>query len=436
MKSQKGLSLIDVLVGVSLILIVFLGVFGAFRLGFRAIYQAQNKIAAGSIANQRIEMARNLEYESVGTIGATLPYADGFFESQEIIVQNGIDYSVETQVKYVIDDADGIADPEDSCPNDYKRIDVEVSWPGIFGSAISLSADIMPSNLVEECIQTGGVFSILVFDAFGAMVPSPLIEVFSTSTGQLIDYATPTLGEHYFPLPSETYEVRVSKTGYSNEKTYGIDEITTPEKPNPTVLEGELIEMSFSIDELSSFSVQTLTPLGQEFALLGNVAFELRGEKLIGLDENEDSVYKYSETLVTDSEGALVVSDLEWDSYTFSINPNTDLDLIDINPSPQPISLLPDSSQQVFLYVDSENSLVVYVKNTQTLEPISFAEVRLFSSQYDQTFYTDENGRVYFVPLKTGSHNLEISASGYASYSGTVVIVGDVLENIFLQQIE
>jgi len=436
MKSQKGLSLIDVLVGVSLILIVFLGVFGAFRLGFKAIYQAQNKIAAGAIANQRIEMARNSNYESVGTIGATLPYAEGSFESQESITQNGIDYLVETQVKYVIDDADGIADPQDTCPNDYKRINIGVSWPGIFGSEIFLSTDIMPNNLVEECVQSGGVLSVLVFDAFGEMVSSPLIEVFSTETSQLIDYATPTLGQHYFPLPAETYEVRISKTGYSSEETYGIDEVAIPEKPNPIVLEGGLIEMSFSIDELSSFSVQTLTPVGQEFVLLGNVVFELQGEKLIGLDENEDPIYKYSETLTTNLEGGLTISNLEWDSYAFSVDPDTDLDLIDIDPLPQPISLLPNSSQQVSLYLDSENSLVVYVKNTQTSEPIPFAEVRLSGSQYDETFYTDENGQTYFVPLKSGNHNLEISASGYSPYSGSVVIAGDVLENIFLQQVE
>lgn len=435
---QKGLSLIDVLVGTFLILIIFVGIFGAFRLGFKAVYQAESKITATAIANQRIEMARNLSYDSVGTQGASLPYADGLFEPSEVVTQNNIDYTMETEVKYIVDEADGLASPDDPCPNDYKRMRVTVSWGGIFASEISLSADVFPENLSEECSETGGILSISVFNAFGTMVSSPLIEVFDSVSGERVDFATPSEGSYYFPLEPNTYKVVVSKSGYSQERTYGSDEIASPEKSHPIVIEGEVTEMSFSIDQLSSFSVRTVSIVDEEVVAAPNITFNLKGAKLIGYDDNEDPVFKYSQDLTTDSQGELNIDNLEWDSYTFSIDPATGLDLVDTDPSPQPIDLLPNNSVHVDLYVDSENSLLLTILDNDTLEPVFSATVHLFntSSGYDETLYTDENGRAYFIPLEPANYDLEIVASGYSSYSGLLSVVGDTVETINLIRVE
>ena len=64
-KSQKsnvrnGFTLVEVLVGTFLILIVFLGIFGAYQLGLRVVGQSRNQIVATAIANQEIENIRNL----------------------------------------------------------------------------------------------------------------------------------------------------------------------------------------------------------------------------------------------------------------------------------------------------------------------------------------------------------------------------------------
>lgn len=435
---MKAFTFVDVLVSTFLILVIFLGVSAAFRLGMKVVVQSQDKITATVIANQEIEMARNLPYESVGTVGASLPFAEGEIEPSKIVTRNNVAYSVEVRVKYVVDEADGVAEPEDSCPNDYKRMEVKVSWPGQFASELVLTSDISPSNLVQECSQTGGILSVLVFDAYGIMVVSPLIEIFDAETGARIDFATPSAGQHYFILPANDYKIAVSKENYSQSRTYGSDEIAFPEKPHSIVIEGQLTETSFPIDKLSSFSVSALSLVGEEYVACPDVSFSLRGEKIIGLDEAEEPVYKYSQALETDSEGQLAISNLEWDSYWFSIDSATGLDLAGISPEPQPINLDPDTSLAISLYVEADNSLLVTAKNDETLEPIFFATIRLHqaSSGYDKTQYTDGNGQTYFIPLEEGVYGLDIAAPGYNSYVSEASVSADSSVVILLEQVE
>ena len=258
---KNSFTLVDVLVGISLMLIVFLGIFGAYQLGIKTIAQSRNKINATAIANQQIEVIRNLPYDSVGVSGS---FPDGILESSTSIFQNNVEYTIETRVDFIIDSADGIAPPEDECPNDYKKVEVKVSWQGRFPSEIKIVSNIAPKNLAQECAIGGGILSVAVFDAYGVMVLSPLIEVRDPLTEEVLKDAQPLSGEHYFSLAADTYKVIVSKPDYSTERTYGVDEIATPEKPHPIVLEDGFIETSFSIDKVSSCSVNTLSPWGQD----------------------------------------------------------------------------------------------------------------------------------------------------------------------------
>jgi hypothetical protein len=567
-------TLIEVLVGVFLILIVFLGIFGAYQLGFKVIGLSKNKITATAILNGEIEKIRNLPYESVGVQGQ---FPDGVLEPVSTLTFNNIQYQIERRVDFAVDSADGIASPDDDCPNDYKKAEIKVSWSGVLAGQISASTDIAPENLTQECGTGGGILSVSAFDAQGLMVPSPLIEIKDPVTDQTLKTATPLEGKHYFSLPADTYKIVVSKTGYSSERTYGTEEIATPENPHSIVLDGQLTETSFSIDKLSSISVDTLSPWGQDFFsdsflnsskisqsenidvsegkvnlikigdqyqspgylisipispgslinwdkfsfsdsepagtqilyqilyfdgadwvlipdadLLGNslgfsvspvdlsslnpvtysqlkikgnlsttdlnispeifdwqvswinsqatpipnVTFNLRGEKIIGKDQNENPVYKYSQNQTSNSSGHIDISNLEWDNYYFSVGPTTGLDLVSTDPSPQPISLVPDTNLAVKLYLDSQNSLLVTIQNSQTLEPIFSASVRLSKTGYDQTQYTNEKGQTYFIPLEIGDYSLEVQAAGYSSASTLISISGDQTKTINLTQIE
>ena len=203
---SKGLTLIEVLIGAFLILIIFLGIFLAYQLTLKVIESNRDKITATAIAKGELEKIKNLPYQSVGVIGG---FPEGVLDASKTSTINGIDYTINDRVDYVIDPRDGIASPDDECPNDYKRVESKVSWPGLFSGQVKLDTDISPKNLAQECSETGGILSISVFDAFGVMVSSPLIEIKNPQTGQIIKTATPSSGEHYFSLSPATYKVVV-----------------------------------------------------------------------------------------------------------------------------------------------------------------------------------------------------------------------------------
>jgi len=443
--SKKGFTLIDVLVGTFLILIVFLGIFGAYQLGLKVVGLSKNKIVATAIANKKIEEIRNLPYESIGVEGE---FPDGVLEKNSTAFLNNIEYKIETRVDYVADSADGIAAPEDDCPNDYKKAEIKVSWSGRFNGEVTLTTDIVPKNLAQECAETGGILSISVFDAYGVMVPSPLIEVKDSETGQTLKTATPISGKHYFSLSPATYKVVVSKTNYSSEQTYGSGEayngktIITPEKPHPIVLEGQLTENSFSVDQFSSMSIETRGTKGAGYPVVHNVTFALTGAKRVGLDINENPIYKYSQEHTTNGPAQIGISNLEWDSYSFSVL-TPGLNLVGVESPPgteisQPVGLAPNTSLSVRLIVKAENSLLVTVRNIATGEPIFSASVKLSNTGlgYDTTQYTDENGQTYFIPLEAADYDLAVQAQGYSSSLTQVSVSGDTTKLVELEQVE
>lgn len=422
---NKGFTLVETLVAVFLILIVFSGIFTAYQLGLRVIGQNKNRITAIEIANGEIEKIRNTPYRSIGITGG---YPSGDLPALKTVVLNSLNYSVETRIDYVIDAADGISSPADDCPNDYKKVEIKVFWSGILGGEVKLTADISPESLIQECAETGGILSVQVFDAYGVMVVAPLIEVKNPTTDENIRTATPAEGRYFFSLPASNYKVVVSKNLYSTARTYGIDEVANPENSHPFILEGLLTENSFSIDKLSSITVETKGPEELGYPIIENVSFNLRGAKLIGTDSQENPVYKYSQNHINNELGQIDISDLEWDSYIFSIlTPG-----LNLTEPEQPVSLPPDVHQDIQLILEAENSLLATVSDSDTGLPVFSAEVKLDIN----TQYTGEDGKTYFIPLSAGTYNLEVNASGYTSYSGPVSVSGGTTQTVSLQRIE
>ncbi len=581
-----GLSFIDVLVGVSLILIIFLGIFGAYQTGLKVVGYSRDKITATSLANQELETIRNMPYQDIGIVDGVLPVPVGTLAEVSTTSINSTEYTIERRIEYISDSIDGQGVADD-CDLDYKNVEIKVSWGGRFGGEVKLTTDVSPANKVQEIssceTQPGGILSVQVFNAFGLMVESPNIGVYDSETELLIVSHSPESGKKDIPLAAGNYKVVVSKTGYNSARTYSTDEVANPlnschARPSQTVLEEELVPVSFCIDRVSSLTVSTFSSWGSDnftdyfsdgtkiseinnlvisggevtlatttegyldsgflvsssvapgsltswenlvftdfeppntdlkyqlyFAtdtnwclipeadLAGNslgfdsspvdlsgldvgdyfqlkikgnfsssvtsstpslsdwqlswrtseptpasfVEFNLRGGKIIGTDSDENPVYKYSISTDSGAAGQIVVSDLEWDLYTFSTE-GTTLDLISIDPSPQPINLAPDTNENVSLYLSSENSLLVTIQNLETAEPVFGAAVRLYSSGigYDQTQFTNDKGQTYFIPLDAGTYDIDIEAATYASTSASVGITGDIIKIIGLEQIE
>lgn len=262
-KKEKGFSLVEVLVGVFALVIIALSIYGGFHLSLKVIAQSKAKIGASAVVNQQMEMARNLSYEDIGTASGV---PAGNLLQTNTTTLNGVDYTVETSVSYVDDDFDGVA-PTDTLPNDYKRVKIAVSWDSGWGGSVSFMTDITPKGL--ETSVGGGNLLISVFDALGAPVSGADLHIVNNSVEPVINvtYQTNEDGQYLLvgaPESTEDYEITASKSEYSTERTYGVDEITTPDKNHASIIEGGLNTISFNIDQLSSFSIDTLAPWGSD----------------------------------------------------------------------------------------------------------------------------------------------------------------------------
>ena len=167
-------------------------------------------------------------------------------------------------------------------------------------------------------------------------------------------------------------------------------------------------------------------------SLLSNVSFRLRGDKILGTDEEDQPVYKYLQDLQTDSEGRLTLDQMEWDSYYFSTTQATGMELLRVSPS-NPVNLLPDTTLDVDLYFEVENTLLVTVLDASTEDPIFGASVHLSNPNYDKILPTDKNGKAYFLPLESASYTLVVGALNYQTSTTTISVSGKTTKTIYLQ---
>ncbi|HDM31880.1 MAG TPA: DUF1565 domain-containing protein, partial [bacterium] len=256
---RKSFTLVEVLVGIFIVLIVFLGIFGAYQLGLKILGISKNKISALSLANQKIEELKNLDYPDVVSTSTSTTL-------------NNINYQIETIVQCIDGEVDGKApSDENDCVCDYKRVKVKVSWGGLFGGEVILHNIISPRSKVEECEVPAGVLAVSVFDAQGVAVDSPSIKVKDIHTGQEYFGNLVDVGKYEFVLPpaTDTYEIEVTKTDYTLSRTFQVGEtyngkvIANPEnschaQPIATVLNAQREERSFCIDKVSTFLIYTL----------------------------------------------------------------------------------------------------------------------------------------------------------------------------------
>lgn len=443
-QNQRGTSLIDTVFGTALLLIVFLGLYGAFQLTLELVQSYKSKTGALAIANERMEFIRSLEYDDVGTIGG-IP--QGALDEVEVEALNGIEYTRRTFVQYFDDPHDGVGGSDSNgVTTDYKLVKVDVEWQFREETrSFSLVTTMVPPGL--ETIAGGGTLRITVLNASGSPVPSAQVSLINNALVPAVSLSTftNTSGVVEFPgAPSAvSYEVVVNKTNYSSAQTYAVSGINP--NPNPghlTVAEGQTTSSGFAIDVLGSatvrtFEVGTTTPLQ-------NISFSIRGDKTIGTDSGDDPVYKYSSSINTGSSGSVTVNNLEWDNYTITIDdPSEGYDIAEAC-TPQPFSLSPSENEIVNVYLanDVAHSLLVDVKDGDG-NVLSGAVARLYRSEYDTSIATGTCGQSFFnssvfVGTVSGgnAYTLEVSLPGYITQTiGGVEVDGASRSSVVLNSL-
>jgi len=312
LKNKNGFSFIDVIVGISLMVVVFAALFGVFRLGLESAFNNKAKIGAISLANEQMEFIRSLSYKDVGTIGG-IP--NGIIEAEENIALNGISYTRRTFIKYIDDIKDGEGEnDENGIIADYKQIRVNISWISHSkNKSYVLITNIVPKGM--ESIDGGGTLEINIFNALGLPVvgASVLIENSNINPNISVEAFTNTNGKVIFPgsPAGSNYEITVSKDGYSIAKTYSIEgENVNPNPAHLTVSEGTKTSASFAIDLLANKTIKTFSAITDGF---WNDLFN-----------DEGSVSEIKNVKIEKGELLLASTTISTTGYAFSVSVNPD----------------------------------------------------------------------------------------------------------------
>ncbi len=380
LRTNKGFSLVEVLVGTAIFLIVAMSVYGAFTSLLKLANGSQARTLGVELADEQFEIIRNMPYVSVGlTNGIPL----GILPQTQTLTRGGITFTVSLTIR-------NINFATSSLQASDKLVQVEVTCPGCQDfQPIVLTGQVSPANL--QSAASGGALVVQALNASGQPVEGATVYVqsLSTSTVQDTDVTNDqgTLNIIGVPRGTNMYRIIVSKDGYSTASSSrpGSMGLSTPVNADATVLNQQVTTASFSIDQLSSLHISSVSPI---CAVVPNIHFSLTGAKLIG---TSPSVFKFPTVNVsTGSSGTLNLVNMEWDTYTLTPT-DSSYDVEGVNPF-SPFALNPNNSQNVQLVVvpKSSNSFMVSVADRSSKLPISGATVTLSGGSYTGTYVTGQ----------------------------------------------
>lgn len=427
MKNKKGFTLIDVLIGTVLLLIVMIGFFAEFRLLFRMLSQSQGKTIALALANEQIEIIKNLPYENIGTEFGSPPGEIPQVRTEKV---DNNTYTITTDIIYIDDPFDGLS-PGDNFPGDYKKARIGISWTEHqLDKSIVEIANFSPPNLESEV--SGGVFSIYVNDReSGSPIPNAQIEIINNEIDPIIHIITTADNNGWISRPglaeSNDYEVYVNQINYDEHQTYASSPSLDPEPEysNAQINNGDKTTRYFLVSKVSAINIKTVDDSNDP---LSNISFELKGGRTIGINPGDDSiVYSYeNNSLTTDSNGERQFNNMSSGEYYFEV---TSSNYAVLTPNLEnPLIVESDSQQSITLTLAPINQpyLRVIIKDSETGDGLSQVAVRLYNQNYDETSQSNEYGITVFPfdenDLLNGNYTLIVSKLNYQDYNNSQTI--------------
>jgi len=433
----NGQALLGVLIAIAIFAILSHTLFTLIGSSYNLVSYNRARITAKHLAQENMEIIRNIPYESLGTEGG-IP--TGLLPQETTVEKNGLEFTVKTNIIYINDPFNG-TNPEDT---DYKKVSVEVSWGGVAQSRknpVTLVSDFAPKLVTEG---EGGTLKILVLDANGNRLSGAQVHIAASTLTPVVDLTQTTGSNGEITLPgaqpcSNCYEITVTKSGYSTDKTNSTDEVFNPNKPHASLIDGQLTQVSFTIDTLANLEINSVDSRENEFTSLGNLPFNIRGNKQIGTDETGLPVYKYDNNFTTNAEGQYQLSDLEWDVYSITMPETTTYSIAGSQPL-LPINLMPGNSITLTFTIKpytTHNLLVITKDPSQNL--LENVYLRLYDGlgfetatqsgssanpDFGQNLFSDLNEEVVYF--------LEATASGYLDKTQNAYVYGYTVDEIIL----
>lgn len=438
-KNRKGFSILEVVSAIFIFSVVTVTIYGSFSAGLKSVAQSKHRIAATELANEKMEIIRNMPYGSIGTASGV---PAGILPQNETVWKSNQKFNVHTYIRYVNDSADDneSGTGQDEAPADYKEVKVEVTWAGVkAGQGVKAVSKFVSSRLDDEAGVGGGSFRLNIMDGSGtgAGIQGVASHIENSSVNPAVDINTYT--DSYgtillvgMPAGDRNYQITVSKDGYESVTTLPPYPITSfdPTDVHASVMEGDLNTKTIIIDRLSNihFSMRDILDYDHLFP---DIHFNLKGGRVIGLEYGTtNEITNYDQNLSTGANGDVSVNGIPPGKYAFALE-EPGYTLVGADPS-LPINLAPNQSleENLILASNSINSLIVTVKNSQSGLPVPNVSVRLYNDTgFDVTQLTGEMGQVYFPPntdpptvLSPGTYTLEASVENYQPYSEVISV--------------
>ena len=445
-EALKAFMLIEALTVIFIFSVIMTTFYAAFATGTRAIIDVKNRLGAISLANEKMEIVRNLNYANVGISGG-IP--NGNILADENVSANGKNYHVKTFIQYVDDSLDGIY-PTDTIPNDYKRVRISVAWNNGISSVgnVYVVSRFVPYGL--ESSVGGGVLAINIVDGTGAGVSRADVHVVNSTVSPAVNFSAQTsdLGNLMFPgaLPStQNYQLTVSKSGYEAVATlppYPITASYYPTDVHASVTTGALNVKTVVINRLANLHIFTADGAGNKISDVP-CDFSLTGGRIIGTtpDMTHDPIYSIqnqSSSVPTGGEKDFDI--ISPGQYALTVSVPSGYALVGIDPA-TPFSLEPDTTLEAKIKLAEMNSsaLLLTVEDA-TSKVISGAQVELRDALgYNVVQLTGVDGKVFFLngtdPLSPGTYDLKVIAVGYQENNSQVVIVETELKTATITMI-
>lgn len=394
------------LVGTAVFLVVSTAAYQAYVSLIRLANENQARLLAVELANEQFEIVRNMPYVNVGlTTGIPV----GVLPQNQTLVRGGFTFGVKLTIRNI-----NLSSTTLQASSKLVEVDVDcTSCQNEDFQPIILSGQVAPANL--QSAASGGAVVIQVYDSNGAPVEDATVVLQSIATSSVTNTDVTNndgvLNVIGVPPGNNVYRIIVTKTGYSSARTYpvGGGGNPNPTVPDATVIQGQVTQVSLSIDRVSTLSFTSVDTL---CAPVGGFDFNLTGAKEVGT-----GVPKYSEDLVTNGGGTLTLSSIEGDTY--SLTPiDGSYNASGVTPfSPISVNAGNDQTIQLIVVPKSDQSLQVSVQDNVTLLPLSGVTVRLYDGgSYDETMTT---GQGFFAQTDWSG------GGGQSSYSVATRYFGD-----------
>lgn len=420
----------------ALITLVF---FQTFAYGTALIQQSKYRLGAITLANQKMEIIRSLDYETIGTVSG-IPTGD-LLEDETVQISNAL-FQVHTFVQYADDPYDGTlgGSPNDLVPNDYKRVRVEVAW----GAETDAEKVVLFSTFAPLGIEQpvgGGILSINILDSQGNGLAGATVHIVNNSVAPLVDVTTTTdtSGNLFLigaPASAQGYNIAFSKAGYFGSTSHAPFPTTAfiPIDVHASVVNGVVNQATFVMDQSSVLELRTIDPFGNA---VPDIDYRIDGGRQLGSQSGTGvPVYEFGEDAATDTNGEQDYANRSYGSYTWTLDAGeTGYTFIGLSPESAAgenlFTVLPNVTQQMQMVLADEavNGALFTVTSSADSAPISSATVRLTHAAlaYDETVTTGNYGKAYFPEteapgMAAETYDYEVTAAGFTTETGTVTI--------------